>query len=1020
MAAPTPESADHRSAEIAALQSRLAAQEALALRWRRHYLVNRSFAQQLTWSLGWQLLWPLRAARRWLRPRGLDAGSLLPWQQVEPDPQAGTGAWVVTGPDACFLVPCALPAGRLRVRLRLTTDVPGPLALYADTGDGDDAGECLVQARTHGPVDREEVVRLRRPALALRLVPGNRPGRLFFHEFDVLPLSPVADMFRWTVGRAAALGRRIRSARRGFARPLCVAGGREVRWPPAPLPSACGAAVAAATPTNFKAVVRSLRGNGIFLKAEASVGGGGVAVHGLVVSTRPVAAVTAECEGKPLGAARLDPAASGVLGTLSRLVQPFCCRFRLVLDPNPFAAGGHRILVEAERTDGHKVGATVWLDLPLPPTTYADWLEKTRPAEGDLAWARRNFVHLPWQPSVSLLTAVNSGADLPALAATLRSLSAQAYPRWQLRIACDRSLYDRVCRQLLETLTGESRARAVVGRFPDVVAGWNRALEASSGELVGLIDPGDVLAPNALFEIVYHLNRYPDTDFVYTDEDASADGVRSRPVYKPGWTPDLLAEKNSVGRLWVARTDPLRQAGGFRGCDRTAEHATVLRLTETARRVGHVSAVLYTAARAANDPPRVPAPDDRGEPVVVRHAACDALGPEPPRRILVVKLDHLGDVLLSLPALERLRRAFPHADVTALVGSWAKPLMVGHPSVDRVLTYDFFDPVAPQLHRKLTPDVCAEVAAWLGPMRFDLAIDLRWHVHTREFLRLSGARRTAGFGNVDEFPWLTLALSYERTTPRQAPRRHVVQELTHLADAVAAAYRLPVYPRVESLPEEQAAADRLLDRVLPAGSGPLVGIHPGAGNAIKCWPPEHFARLAGRCVEELRARVVVFAGPGEADQAGQVVRRARHPQSVASLAGKLTVREFLAAVRRCDLFVGNDSGPTHLAASAGVPTLAVFSGAVHPAQWGPLGPAAAAVRRAVVCSPCYLSNRLDCPRSLACLRDLDPEQVWEAALRIFLPRWQSFPGPWGSFREATDQSGALRFHRQLPAAKGLP
>src|SRR5262249_13790573 len=159
---------------------------------------------------------------------------------------------------------------------------------------------------------------------------------------------------------------------------------------------------------------------------------------------------------------------------------------------------------------------------------------------------------------------------------------------------------------------------------------------------------------------------------------------------------------------------------------------------------------------------------------------------------------------------------------------------------------------------KLTMAEERDLAAWLGGMNFDLAIDLRWHPQTRHVLRLSGARHAAGYGNGDEYPWLTLALPYDAAVPAQRPRRHIAQELIDLVEVVATAYEAADYPRLESLRQERIRVDRLLTRVLPADSGLVVGIHPGAGMPIKCWPAEHFARLADLMMERLDARIVLF------------------------------------------------------------------------------------------------------------------------------------------------------------------
>ena len=108
-----------------------------------------------------------------------------------------------------------------------------------------------------------------------------------------------------------------------------------------------------------------------------------------------------------------------------------------------------------------------------------------------------------------------------------------------------------------------------------------------------------------------------------------------------------------------------------------------------------------------------------------------------------------------------------------------------------------------------------------------------------------------------------------------------------------------------------------------------------------------------------------------------------------SLIGALPLADLPALLGRASLFLGNDSGPKHIAAGLGVPTVGVHSGTVDVREWDPIGVNAVAVAREMVCSPCYLTNPQDCRRSLACLRELSPETVYQACERLLL---LSMPG----------------------------
>jgi ADP-heptose:LPS heptosyltransferase len=162
-------------------------------------------------------------------------------------------------------------------------------------------------------------------------------------------------------------------------------------------------------------------------------------------------------------------------------------------------------------------------------------------------------------------------------------------------------------------------------------------------------------------------------------------------------------------------------------------------------------------------------------------------------------------------------------------------------------------------------------------------------------------------------------------------------------------------------------------------------VHPGVGNMMRQWPPEHFASLIDLLVKRNGVNVVLIGGPEEADLANEVAERLLHQDAVASLVGKTSLRQLPDLLRACGLYIGNNSGPKHIAAALGVPTIGIHSGVVDAAEWAPLGRRAVAVRRNMTCSPCYLARMEDCPRNFACMRGLEPAAVQEVA-EIFLGR----------------------------------
>ena len=113
----------------------------------------------------------------------------------------------------------------------------------------------------------------------------------------------------------------------------------------------------------------------------------------------------------------------------------------------------------------------------------------------------------------------------------------------------------------------------------------------------------------------------------------------------------------------------------------------------------------------------------------------------------------------------------------------------------------------------------------------------------------------------------------------------------------------------------------------------------------------------------------------EAELADEVLARVANRNAVVSVVGKTPLRQLPDLLRACVLYVGNNSGPKHIAAALGVPTIGIHSGVVDAIEWGPIGRRAVALRRNMSCSPCYLARTKDCPRGFACMRGLEPGAV---------------------------------------------
>ncbi len=355
-----------------------------------------------------------------------------------------------------------------------------------------------------------------------------------------------------------------------------------------------------------------------------------------------------------------------------------------------------------------------------------------------------------------------------------------------------------------------------------------------------------------------------------------------------------------------------------------------------------------------------------------------------PRRLLVVKPDHLGDVLLSTPALRLLRQQHPDAHIVLLVGPWGAPLLAHNPDIDAVLTLPF-----PGFERAAVPRsllrpylLLLRYALLLRAGRFDAALLLRDdHWWGAALLLLAGIPVRVGYAVPECSPFLSHALAWR-------PEEHVTRQALALVGALkSTAGPLPsgeIAPplRFEPAPADRAWAARWLAEQGMGADERLIILHPGTGGAAKLWLPERWAAVASRLLEQPALRLLLTGGPGEAALVQQVAQALEQPPLV--LVGATSVGQLAALLQQAALVLGVDSGPLHLAVSQRTPSLHLFG----PGDAGRFGPWGDSTRHVVLraglwCSPCGVFAA--CPRATdppECMQQLTVEQVLEAARHL--------------------------------------
>ena len=317
-----------------------------------------------------------------------------------------------------------------------------------------------------------------------------------------------------------------------------------------------------------------------------------------------------------------------------------------------------------------------------------------------------------------------------------------------------------------------------------------------------------------------------------------------------------------------------------------------------------------------------------------------------PRRVLLVRPDHVGDVLLTSPAVAAVRRALPQAHLTYLVGPWGAEVARHGPEVDRLETVPF-----PGFSRRPKPNALQpylllwHTARRLRRASYDLALILRPDHWWGALLALvAGIPARAGFDTPETRPLLTAARHLD-------PTEHAVEQALGLVRfaglSVDGTPDRPVFRLTER--EQLAAAQRFASWGLDQRQ--VVALQPSAGAALKSWPVVRWARLADE-LAGLGLAVLLVGGPDDGRLLGAIQARMRAP--AAALAHGQELGDSAAIYARCQLVVGLDGGAAHLAHAVGTPSVRLY-GPASPSVFGPWPPSAnqhVLITDQLACVPC--------------------------------------------------------------------
>lgn len=341
--------------------------------------------------------------------------------------------------------------------------------------------------------------------------------------------------------------------------------------------------------------------------------------------------------------------------------------------------------------------------------------------------------------------------------------------------------------------------------------------------------------------------------------------------------------------------------------------------------------------------------------------------PKEIKKILIIRLDHVGDLLCTTPAFRAIKEKFPTAKLDVLVSKYNKDIVKDNPFIDGIMTYEA--PWFKRRNRRIIKLVeFIRLAKALKGQKYDIGIDLRGDLRDIILMFLAAIKYKIGYGITGAGFLLDKEITYN-------PDVHIAE---HNLDVLKAIGIETTNKRSEFFiadEYENFAKDFLIKNGLKADDF-LVCVHLGAGFASKRWLPKKWAQLIDKLIKDFKARVIIIGTRDDKTLSNNIKQMVKG--KIIDAVGETSLVGVAALLKKAKLFIGTDSGPSHIAASVDTPSVILYSGTNYAKHWAPLGKKIIIIQKDIPCKGC---ERLKCANNI-CMDLINVDEVIEAIRKV--------------------------------------